>query len=1093
MDKAQKSDKRKRFEKQLAELRQQLHAQQIEHAAQIEALQQRHAAEMQRIFDSSSWRLTAPLRLASVQMRRGKGLIQRIKPLPLLPISGIAAETDGLWRSTDHDPQFQVQLPGYCIGTGWYQFRIHIDNPDDYCHFDPVLFVSYGNGYSPEHQFHMHPAGEDFECLVRFDQPPVALRLDALEEAGIRFGLQGIRIRSWSRPQMALRLVKDIYTREREKGQSRTAIAKRILSGLRRYGPLHVARNLHSIPALSAPRHSSQVSYAQWIREVEKPFLDHLQQQAENHRQPGAFIVFPAASQSSALDAALHSIATQNLPHWRAWVFCHAQEPLPAPYADDERFIRLELEDKQALERIAADTNSPMITLLRRDCQLAPHYLLALNHHLANTAAVDACYSDHDEIHADALRRNPRFKPDWCPDYFLEYDYVGPVCAFSPKLLSHVSTAYHQSWHLLCRIATAQIRANVTHLPYVCWHQSEAFVSGYRPEQQQYLQTLLQNERVEVQVVTEDHLQLDYTLPEIAPTVEIIIPTRDQPALLRNCISSLLQKTRYRNFHITVVDNQSSDPSALDYLESLQNQPGISVVRYDHPFNYSAINNYVALQSDSDLLCFLNNDIEIIEPDWLDTMVAQASRKAIGAVGAKLLYDNHRIQHAGVIVGFNGVAGHAFTGFADDDPGPMQRLACNQNYSAVTAACLMVKTPIFQELGGFNEKQLAVAFNDTDLCLRIAEKGYRNLWCARVRLIHHESMSRPPETSRMDDFAQEIRYMHLRWKDRIQHDPAYNPHLSMEGEPFQLSLRQQHAFDHSHGVPGRINPVQHPYAFEDNEQRIATILRDDNRSGQCRQEYSPGLSIVILTLEKPELIGPLLDDLVQAQQQLADTLPLQIIVGDTGSERREVLDIYRRHAARITLVQGLRYHFSRCNNDLFIHQVKHETTLFLNNDIIFDNAADALLKMYQTRQEKGPDSIVGTYLLYPDGRLQHGGVSVIESGELAGLCYHPHHGEAFSPLPDDHVQVYPAVTGACLMIPSQLFVRCGLFDENFAAEAQDIDLCFKAVRLGGRCYMRYAGKIQHLENATRKKGEAHDKDRARFVRKWAGFYQAVLK
>ena len=244
-----------------------------------------------------------------------------------------------------------------------------------------------------------------------------------------------------------------------------------------------------------------------------------------------------------------------------------------------------------------------------------------------------------------------------------------------------------------------------------------------------------------------------------------------------------------------MVNHRSDDPTILKYFRDIETE-GVRVIEFDGAFNFSAINNFAVRHTTSSVLAFLNNDLEAIHADWLTEMVSQAMRPKIGAVGAMLYFPDDTVQHAGVILGIGGlngtpsVAGHAFKDAKRGSEGQRNRLRLVQNYSALTAACMVIRRETFVEVGGFDEDQLAVAFNDIDFCLRVQRAGYRNLWTPFAELYHHESASRGIEDSpeKLDRFAGEISVMRERWTAVLDRDPAYNPNLSAEFEDFSLAV-----------------------------------------------------------------------------------------------------------------------------------------------------------------------------------------------------------------------------------------------------------------------------------------------------------------
>ena len=301
--------------------------------------------------------------------------------------------------------------------------------------------------------------------------------------------------------------------------------------------------------------------------------------------------------------------------------------------------------------------------------------------------------------------------------------------------------------------------------------------------------------------------RIHYPIPDPAPRVTLIIPTRNRLNVLRPCLESLLGKTTYPNFEILIVDNDSDDPDTLAYLREFEpadrdlspasprdavGEKGrrVRVVHFPGEFNFSALNNFGVSQTDAPLVGLLNNDLEVIHGDWLDEMVSHALRPEIGCVGAKLYYPDDRIQHAGVILGVGGVAAHAWQTHPRGAAGQAHRNLLQQNLSAVTAACLVIRREIYEQVGGLNADQLKVAFNDVDFCLKVRAAGYRNLWTPYAELYHHESASRGKEDTleKRDRFRSEVEYMRSTWGDLLDNDPAYNPNLTLTINDFTLSL-----------------------------------------------------------------------------------------------------------------------------------------------------------------------------------------------------------------------------------------------------------------------------------------------------------------
>jgi GT2 family glycosyltransferase len=286
-----------------------------------------------------------------------------------------------------------------------------------------------------------------------------------------------------------------------------------------------------------------------------------------------------------------------------------------------------------------------------------------------------------------------------------------------------------------------------------------------------------------------------YALPADPPRVSLVIPTRNGLQLIRACIGSILKKTTYPNYEILIVDNGSDDLGTLRYFNELQAEGRVRVLRDDRPFNYAALNNAAVKSARGDMVGLLNNDLQVISPEWLSEMVSIALQPGVGAVGARLWYPNETLQHGGIIIGLCGVAGHSHKYLPRHQDGYFSRARVAQSLSAVSAACLVIRKKIYEQLGGLDELNLQVAFNDVDFCLRVREAGYRNVWTPYAELYHYESATRGYENTpeRRARIAKEAQYMKGRWGNLLLNDPAYNPNLTVDHEDFSLSWPPRYA------------------------------------------------------------------------------------------------------------------------------------------------------------------------------------------------------------------------------------------------------------------------------------------------------------
>ncbi len=518
---------------------------------------------------------------------------------------------------------------------------------------------------------------------------------------------------------------------------------------------------------------------------------------------------------------ALDSVRDQIYPNWELCVADDAStEPHVAEILRDyaRRDARIKTVFRETNGHISAASNSALelatgefCALLDHDDELPQHALAEIIYALEARPDLEFIYTDEDKIDESGHRSDPYFKPDWNPDLLLGQNYTCHFSVFRTARLRAIGGFREglegsQDWDLTLRATTDLDPARIHHIPKVLYHWraipgSTAFVIDEKADYpfqaaKRALTDHLAATGVSAELLPVEgrHWRVRYPLPATPPKVSLIIPTHNGYELLRTCLDSLRARTDYPDLEIIVVNHRSDHPTILKYFTTLKNE-GVRVIDYEGMFNFSAINNHAARHARGSILGFLNNDLEIISADWLNEMVAQACRPEIGAVGALLYYPDDTVQHAGVILGIGGrhgspsVAGHAFKGRRRGDEGQRNRLRLVQNYSAVTAACLVIRRDVFEQVGGFDERHLAVAFNDIDFCLRVRAAGYRNLWTPFAELYHHESASRGIEDDpdKLARFAGEIAVMRRRWARELDRDPAYNPNLTALYEDFSLA------------------------------------------------------------------------------------------------------------------------------------------------------------------------------------------------------------------------------------------------------------------------------------------------------------------
>ncbi|HVU35386.1 MAG TPA: glycosyltransferase [Opitutaceae bacterium] len=579
-------------------------------------------------------------------------------------------------------------------------------------------------------------------------------------------------------------------------------------------------------------------SYAAWVAAYDSltpESADRIRNKLGRlRRRPLISVLLPTYNTPEVwLVRAIESVRRQLYPNWE---LCIADDASKAPHVRkvlaryQKKDSRIKVIYRETNGHISAASNSALalahgefIALLDHDDELRPHALACVALELDQHPNADLVYSDEDKIDENGHRYDHYFKPDWNPDLFLVQNYVSHLGVYRTLLVREVGgfrVGYEgsQDWDLAMRVVERTAPDRIRHIPKILYHWrsvpgSTAMLIGAKSYATQAAEKVITEHFARVGIAATisptkgSYWRVHYPLPPAPPRVTLVIPTRNRLAVLRPCIESLREKTTYPNFEILIVDNDSDDPETLEYLgritdagSALSETPDVTansggrlapvrVVRFPGEFNYSAINNFGVTQTDAPVIALLNNDLEVINGDWLEEMVSHALRPEIGCVGAKLYYPNDRIQHAGVILGIGGVAAHAWQSHPRGAAGQAHRNLLQQNLSAVTAACLVIRREVYLEVGGLDEK-LRVAFNDVDFCLKVRAAGYRNFWTPYAELYHHESASRGAEDTleKRDRFRGEVEYVMSKWGDLLQNDPAYNPNLTLTINDFTLAL-----------------------------------------------------------------------------------------------------------------------------------------------------------------------------------------------------------------------------------------------------------------------------------------------------------------
>ena len=561
-------------------------------------------------------------------------------------------------------------------------------------------------------------------------------------------------------------------------------------------------------------------SYQIWIKSFSLPEKEMFEKMHSNIAafsfRPLVSILMPTFNTKiSWLKAAIESVRNQAYENWELCIADDAStnsdcKKLLKWYAEKDPRIKVVFRENNG--HISEASNSAMsmatgewIALFDHDDLLANDALFWVVLSINKNPDLALIYSDEDKIDNKGRRSNPYFKSDWNYQLFLSQNMISHLGVYKSDIFKKIGgfrKGYEgsQDYDLALRFIDHIDHSQIIHIPRVLYHwrihqDSTSVGSEKKPyaviAAQKAISEHLERKaiRAEVEILPTHMYRVRYALPEIQPLVSIIIPTKNNPIILKQCINSILEKTSYSNYQITVVDNNSDDNETLDYIGSLKSHERISVSLDARDFNFSAINNKASQNAGGEYLCFLNDDTEVISEDWLSEMVSIAAQPGVGAVGAKLLYPDNTLQHGGIILGIGGIGSHAHKFIPDDNNGYFNRASLIQEFSAVTGACMLVKKSIFDEVGRFDEKNLTVAYNDVDLCLKMKQKGYRIVWTPYAELYHHESISRGNDIhpDKRKRFLKEIEFMNKTWGDIIGNDPAYSPNLTLTSEDFGLA------------------------------------------------------------------------------------------------------------------------------------------------------------------------------------------------------------------------------------------------------------------------------------------------------------------
>lgn len=559
-------------------------------------------------------------------------------------------------------------------------------------------------------------------------------------------------------------------------------------------------------------------SYQKWIRH-HLPDRNELEKQKKTsfgYRPKISFVVPLYKTPEKYLRRLTESFQEQTYSNWE---LCFsdgsgAQSPLTEllkeltakdnriKYVSHEESLQISENTNSAIEIATGD----FIAFADHDDELTPNALFECVKAINEKPQTLVIYTDEDKMSMDGHKFfQPHFKPDYNPDLLCTVNYICHLFVVSRKVIEKVGGLRSefdgaQDYDFVLRCVEAVKDEEICHIPKILYHwrchedstaenpesKLYAFEAGRRAVQAHYERT-----GIHAEVFKGEYLGLYRTkfIRDHDPLISIIIPNKDHIDDLKRCMESIEQKSTYKNYEYIIVENNSTDSATFEYYKKLEAEnPKVRMVYWDGVFNYSAINNYCASFAKGEYLLLLNNDTEIINPDCLEELLGYCMRKDVGAVGARLYYEDDTIQHAGVVIGFGGIAGHCFVQQKRGTTGYCHRIICAQDYSAVTAACMMVKKSAFDAVGGLSE-ELAVAFNDIDFCMKLRKAEYLIVYNPYAELYHYESKSRGLEDTpeKVARFNKEIATFEKKWPEILENgDPYYNPNLTLKSQDFSL-------------------------------------------------------------------------------------------------------------------------------------------------------------------------------------------------------------------------------------------------------------------------------------------------------------------
>lgn len=763
---------------------------------------------------SFSWRVTAPLRV-------GKRFARKIATMALVPyrmarlsrspgfahVKDIERLTDG-YISTGNDPQFSV-LPRWSgLSAGWALFTVEMTSNE--AKLSPILYAFAGDDGSQVFSFPIYGYLRGREKRLIILPPGIrSLRFDPTDKKGVKFNINHLSVRNLGK----LSLVREGYSAldpERKKGLWRAVLG----------WDLRAAKEIVRSGVVGKYDKGEYRAWVELYDTLTERDLTQLRAAGEALAvKPSISVLMPVYNpRPKYLRKALDSVLAQTYPHWE---LCVADDASTNPevrsileqYTRKDRRVKVVFREKNG--HISAASNSALelvkgefVALMDHDDAMPAHALFMVAEEINRSPDVDLIYTDEDKVDENDIRHDPHFKTDWNRELLYSQNFIAHMGVYRTALVRkiggfRVGFEGSQDYDFVLRFLLHTTDDRIRHIPHVLYHwrifpgvtsfstdNPDASVDTARRALVEYFEAVEPTAEVLPIGQFPGWWRIKRRAPAILPRVSLIVPTRDRLDVLQVAVKGLLHETDYPNLELIVVDNDSRDNATLAFFDRIRKDPRVRILRVSGAFNFSALNNRAAEVATGTILGFINNDIQVIHKDWLMELVIQATQRNVGAVGAKLYYANDTIQHAGVVMGLYGVAGHGHRHFPRNSIGYFGRPMLVQNTSAVTAACMVVPKLVFDQVGGYDEINLTVGYNDVDLCLKIRSAGYNIVFTPFAELYHLESVSRGENLTagQIERDANERAYMLSRWSSVIARDPFYSPNLTIASEDYSLAF-----------------------------------------------------------------------------------------------------------------------------------------------------------------------------------------------------------------------------------------------------------------------------------------------------------------